>query len=324
MNLATFLNLLSIIGVLFLLMATGFLARRLKIINEDSPKHLSKLIISIGQPMMIVAALISKDFSAENLKAGLFYMLLGFLLHPLMALLGFAFSPLFPDRRQRNLSTFGFIFNNCAFIGFPILDAIFGNNGPFYGSFFVIGFHVYLWTLGMWILSRGEEHIRLTPKKAVFNYGTIPCLIGLALYLLKGVIPVPAIFDFTAKFANYLGALCLPISVLVTGALLASQDFKKMLTEKRLYLFNALKLLCIPMLVCLLAKLVTLGMADSYNIVLFCAVISAMPCAATITMLAEMYDLDSPYAARMVGSTSILSLATLPLIYFLGDLIARL
>ena len=60
------------------------------------------------------------------------------------------------------------------------------------------------------------------------------------------------------------------------------------------------------------------------SIVLFCAVISALPCAATISMLAEMYDLDSPYAARMVGSTSILSLATLPLIYFIGDLIARL
>ena len=321
MNLATFLNLLSIIGILFLLMVTGFLARRTKIINEDSTKHLSKLIIAIGQPMMIVAALISKDFSAENLKAGLFYMLLGFLLHPIMALFGFLFSPLFPDRRQRNLSTFGFIFNNCGFIGFPILGAIFGSNGPFYGAFFVIGFHIYLWTLGIWILSRGEEHIRLTPKKALLNYGTVPCLCGFLLYLLKGVLPLPA---FLIDFTNHLGNLCLPISVLVTGALLASQDFKKMLSDRRLYLFNAVKLIGIPLLVCLLAKLVTLGMADSYSTVLFCAVIAALPCAATISMLAEMYDLDSPYAARMVGSTSILSLATLPLIYYLGDLIARL
>ena len=324
MDLSTFFNLLSIIGVLFLLMATGFLARRVKIINEDSPKHLSKLIISIGQPMMIVAALIGKDFSAENLKAGLFYMLLGFLLHPLLALFGFLFAPLCSGKNQRNLTVFAFIFNNCAFIGFPILSAVFGDNGPFYGSFFVIGFHVYLWTLGMWILSRGESHIRLTPKKAVFNYGTIPCLIGLVLYLLKGVIPVPAIFQFSATFSNYLGSLCLPISVLVTGALLASQDFKELLADKRLYLFNALKLIAVPALICLIAKVVTLGMADSYNIVLFCGVICAMPCAATITMLAEMYDLDSPYAARMVGSSSILSLATLPLIYFLADWIARL
>lgn len=324
MNLATFLNLVSIVGVLFLLMATGFVARRLNVIREDSPKHLSRLIISICQPMMIVAALLGKDFSLQALKAGLFYMLLGFLIHPLSALLGFLFSPLFPDRRQRNLSTFGFIFTNCAFIGFPILGAIFGENGPFYGSFFVIGFHVYLWTLGLWILSRGEAHIRLTPKKAFINYGTVPCLIGLGLYVLKGTVPAPAIFDFIAKFANYLGALCLPISVLVTGARLATQDLKQLLCDRRMYVFNALKLLCIPLFMCLIAKLVTLGMTDSYDIVLFCTVITAMPCATTVTMLSEMYDLDSPYAARMVGSSSILSLATLPLIYFIGDLIARL
>ena len=324
MDLKTFWDLLSIIGVLFLLMATGFLARKIGVINLESTKHLSKLIIVIGQPMMIVAALISKDFSAENLKAGLFYMALGFLLHPMLALFGFLFAPICSKGRQRNLTTFGFIFNNCAFIGFPILSAIFGDNGPFYGSFFVIGFHIYLWTMGMWILSRGEKHVKLTPKKAIVNYGTIPCIIGLGLYLLKGAIPVPAIFDFSYTFTNYLGSLCLPISVLVTGVLLASQDFKRLLADKRLYLFNAIKLILVPTIICILAKLVTLGMADNYDIVLFCGVICGMPCAATITMLAEMYDLDSPYAARMVGSTSILSLATLPLIYFIGDFIARL
>ena len=321
MDLATFLNLLSIIGILFLLMVAGFLSRRFGIINEESTKHLSKLIVALGQPMMIVAALIGKDFSPENLRAGLFYMLLGFLLHPAMAVFAFLLSPLFPDRVQRNLSTFGLIFNNCGFIGFPILGAIFGANGPFYGAFFVIGFHVYLWTLGIWILSRGEEHIRLTPKKALCNYGTIPCLIGFLLYLLKAVLPLPT---FLISFTDHLGNLCLPISVLVTGALLANQDFKKMLKDGRLYLFNAIKLIAIPLLICLLAKVVTLGMKDSYSIVLFCTVISALPCAATISMLAEMYDLDSPYAARMVGSTSIISLGTLPLLYYIGDLVARL
>ena len=111
---------------------------------------------------------------------------------------------------------------------------------------------------------------------------------------------------------------------MVTGALLASQDFKKLLSDKRLYLFNLLKLIGIPLLVCFIVKLVTLGMADSYNIVLFCTVMAALPSAATVTMLAEMYDLDSPYAARVVGSTSILSLATLPLLYFIADLVAKL
>ncbi|MBQ8341110.1 MAG: hypothetical protein IJY22_01870 [Clostridia bacterium] len=73
-----------------------------------------------------------------------------------------------------------------------------------------------------------------------------------------------------------------------------------------------------------MAKLVTLGMADSYRTVLFCTVIAALPSAATITMLSEMYDISPAYAAQTVGSSSLLSVGTLPLMYFIGDLIARL
>ena len=321
MSAETFQNLLSIIGILFLLLVAGFICRRTGIVDEVASKRLSSLIVCLGQPMMIIGALIGKEFSPEMLKQGLFYMLLGFLLHPLLALIAFIASPLFPDRAQKSLSMFAFIFTNCGFIGFPILDAIFPGQGAFYGAFYVIGFHIYLWTLGIWILSRGQENIRLTPKKALLNYGTVPCAIGFLLYLAKAVIPIPS---FVIDFSNHLGNLCLPISVLVTGALLASQDFKKLLSDKRLYLFNLLKLIGIPLLVCFIVKLVTLGMADSYNIVLFCTVMAALPSAATVTMLAEMYDLDSPYAARVVGSTSILSLATLPLLYFIADLVAKL
>ena len=321
MDLSTFQNLLSIIGILFLLLVTGFICRRTRIIDEISSKRLSTLIVCLGQPMMIIGALIGKEFSTEMLMQGLFYMLLGFLLHPLLALISFLLSPLFHGQTQKNLSMFAMIFTNCGFIGFPILDAIFPGKGAFFGAFYVIGFHIYLWTLGIFILSRGQDNIRLTPKKALLNYGTVPCALGFLLYLSKAILPIP---DFVIDYSNHLGNLCLPISVLVTGALLAGQDLKKLVADSRLYLFNALKLLAIPAVVCLLVKLVTLGMANSYNIVLFCTVMAALPSAATISMLAEMYDLDSPYAARLVGSTSILSLASLPLIYFIGDLVARL
>lgn len=321
MDLTTFFNLLSIIGVLFLLLGTGYVCRRLNIIDDLASKRLSKLIISVGQPMMIVGALIGKEFSTELLKSGLFYMLIGFLLHPLMALIAYLASPLFPAGSRKSISIFSVIFNNCGFIGLPILNTIFPGRGAFLGAFFLIGFHVYIWTLGIWILSRDNENIKLTPKKAILNLGTIPCFIGLVLYLLKAVIPIPT---FVIDFTNHLGNLCLPISVLIIGALIAAQGMKPIFTNGRLYLFNLIKLICVPLVVCLVAKLVTLGMQDSYSIVLFCTVIAAMPSATTVAMLAELYDLDSKYAAQAVGSTSLLSVGTLPLMYFIGDLIARL
>ena len=321
MDLSSFFHLLSIIGVLFLLMATGFICRRTGVIDELSSKRFSGLIIKVGQPMMIIGALIEKEFDVALLREGALYLLLGFLLHPLMALVAFLTGGLYREENERKISQFATIFTNCGFIGFPILEAVFPGKGSFNGAFFLIGFHVYIWTLGMLILGRGREDIRLTPKKALLNYGTVPCAIGLSLYLLKAVLPIPT---FLVDFANYLGNLCLPIAVLITGALLATQPIGAMLKNKKLYLFNAIKLLGVPLLVCALAKLATLTVADGSTIVLFCTVIAALPSATTITMLSELYDLDSAYAAQAVGSSSVLSVATLPLMYFIADLVARL
>ncbi|MBQ3483111.1 MAG: AEC family transporter [Clostridia bacterium] len=323
MDLSTFLNLLSLIGALALLLVTGFLCRRLGIMDDVASKRFSKLIITVGQPMMIVAALIGKEFSPALFKEGLLYMGLGFLLHPVLALFALLTGPIYRDPGQRKISQFATIFTNCGFIGLPILNAVFPGKGAFIGAFFLIGFHVYVWTLGIVILGQGREDIKLTPRKALLNYGTVPCAIGLGLYVLQAVVPIPAPI---VTFTDSLGDLCMPISVLITGGLMATLPLKRVFTNLRLYMFNVLKLIAIPLAVCLLAKLATLGLPreSAYPLVLFCTVVSALPSAATVTMLAELYDLDAPYAAQTVGSTSLLSIGTLPLLYVLGDLIARI
>jgi len=321
MDTSTFFNLLTIIGVLFLVMAAGYICRLRDIINDSTSKRMSKLIIEIGQPLLIIGSLISKEFSLELLKSALVYLAIGFLLHPLMGLIALLAGRFFPDPDERKLTQFALTFTNCAFIGFPILAAVFPENGTFYGSFFVIGFHIYIWTLGIYMLSRGREDIRLTPRKAFINFGTVPCAIGLALYLLKAFVPMPTLL---IDCCGYMGGLCMPISVLITGALLATQAPRDIVTNPRLYLFNAIKLIALPLAVCGISKLVTLGMQGSYEIVMFCTVISALPSAATITMLSELYGIKPGYAAQTVGSSSLLSVATLPLLYFLADLVAKL
>ncbi len=321
MDTTTFFNLLTIIGVLFLVMAAGYFSRLRGIINDNASNRMSKLIIEIGQPLLIIGSLISKEFSWELFKSGLLYLAIGFLLHPLMALIALLAGRFFPDPDEKKLTQFALTFTNCAFIGFPILAAVFPENGTFYGSFFVIGFHVYIWTLGIYMLSRGRDDIKLTPKKAFINFGTVPCAIGLVLYLLQAVLPMPAVLT---DFCGYMGGLCMPISVLITGALLAKESPRDIVTNPRLYLFNAIKLIFLPLIVCGIAKLVTLGMTSSYEIVMFCTVISALPSAATITMLSELYDIKPGYAAQTVGSSSLLTVATLPLMYFLADLVAKL
>ena len=323
MDQAVFYDLLGVIGILFLILFCGVICRRVGIIDDAAAHRLSKLIIWLCQPMMIVGALISKPFTPELLREGAVYALIGLLLFPLVALFAFPMTHFFADPDEQKLSRFALIFTNCGFLGFPILEAIFPGKGSFYGAFFVIGFHVYIWTLGIWILARGRDDIRLTWRKALVNFGTVPCLIGILLYLSKAVLPfeIPTLF---VSFCNKLGDLCMPISVLVTGALLATQSPRTLLGSRRLWCFNFCKLLALPLLVALVAKLVTLWMPDPYRIILFATTIAALPSASTVTMLGELYDVKPGYAAATVGTSSLLTVATLPLMYFIGDWIARL
>ena len=322
-----FPSLLTIMVTLFFLLIVGYLARKLNIIDSSASKHLSRLIISIGQPMMIISALNKVEFTKENLAIAWQVTLISFAMHTLLSLLAFFLCKIYKKKNEAKIFEFGLVFANCGFIGFPIMDSILGDGiGSFMGAFYVISFHLFIWTWGLLILGRGREDIKLTPKKILFNYGTVPCTIGVLIFFLKPLIPVPTWlapvwFDGAlGRFMEYLGGLCTPISVLITGSLLATVSLKKTVRNPRLYAHSFFKLLLLPMIACVLAKLC--GLSDVY--ILLCTAMAAMPGAATITMLAELYDIEPGLASETVGVTSLLATGTLPLMMFFADLVIRM
>lgn len=315
-----FSALLAIIATLFLLMACGFFARKKGIIDDVASKRFSTLIIKIGQPMMIVSALVEAEFSYANLKDGLIIVGLGIALHIVVAGIAFLLCKGFKDIDERKITEFSLVFTNSGFIGFPIMEALFGSKGLFLASFYVISFHLFIWSWGIAILARKRPDIKLTVRKIFINLGSIPCLIGLLIYL--AVIPFPnfVLPSFISKFLSYLSGLCTPISVLVTGALLATRTPKQIFGSGKIYYFSALKLIGMPLVICLLGKLIGLP-AD---MVLFCTVEAALPAAATITMFSEIYNLNAGYASQTVGTSSLLSVGTLPLVLLLAEWIVKL
>ena len=224
---------------------------------------------------------------------------------------------------------FSLVFANCGFLGFPVLDAILGEGiGSFIGAFYFISFHLFIWSWGIMILARGREDIKMTPKKALLNYGTVPCAIGVLIYLLKPVFVFPepfaqsasVIFEAIGKFLSYLGGLCTPISVLITGALMATVPLSSMFKNGKLYLHSVIKLIAFPILVCILGKLAGLDR----TFLLLITAMAGVPSAATITMFGELYDIDPAYASQTVGMTSVFSTATLPAVMLFAQWMATL
>ncbi len=306
-----FLSLLSTIATLFLLLVAGYGSRKLGIINDVASKNLSKLIVQLGQPMLIIGSLLSVEYSPQNLKQGLTITACGFLTHFILATLAFIFCKPIRDFDERKITEFSCIFGNCGFVGFPILKALFGNIGLFWGAFFIVSFHLTLWTWGISIYARKRPDIKLTPKKIIVNFGTIPCLIGVALYLSQAI-PGMTIPLFVRDFLTYLSNLCTPITMLITGALLATRTPKQIFGNKNIYYLCALKMLLFPMIVLLITHL--LGLSN--EIVMLLTVMAAMPSAAMVSMLSELYDVNPGYASQSVGTTTLLCTLTLPIVLY--------
>lgn len=303
-----FSSLLSTIACLFLLLVVGFIGGKLKIISETSTERFSELIVKIGQPFLIINSIICQKCTPENLRTGLLIFLLGICMHGGMAALAFFLAKPIKKLDERALSEYAMFFANCGFMGFPVIQSLYGEEGLFYGAFFIMSFHLFVWTLGLVILAKGGEGIRITPKKILLNFGTIPCLIGFVLFVTR--LPIPG---FILEMSNYLSGLCTPIAMLIAGANISRRSLKKMFTNPKIYYTSAVKLIVMPLVAGTVLWLI--GMPD--YIVVFGTVMASMPSASLITMFGEMYRISPGYAAEIVGSTTIFSTATiLPVVYY--------
>lgn len=301
----------SVLTLLFMVVV-GYAIRRLNIIDDKISKNLSTLVIVVGQPFMLIGALLKNEYSPELLKTGLFVTFLGLVVHTLLAVVSHFAAKLWRDAEESRILEFSLIFANCAFIGFPILEAAFGAKGLFYGSFYVISFNLFMWSYGMFVLGRVRREIKMSPLKMIVNYGTTPCLIGLALYVWQLKLPA-----FLLTGASYIGAICTPLSTFVIGSLLAAIPVKKIFGSGKVYLFCFLKLIVLPLIVAAAAKIV--GLSNEF--VVLSAIMSALPTAANTAMFAEIYDIKPKLAAHAVGMSSLLAPAAIPLILFVTDLI---
>ena len=316
-----------VVATLFILLAVGFFCRKVKIIDDIASKKLSRLILTIGQPAMLAGSLASAEYNEDTLKTALIMTGLGFVFHAFLAVIAFTFAlPLKKNLDEQKLSEFGLMFTNCAFIGFPIFEALLPGKGQFMASFLCISFNVLIWTWGLVIIGRGRKDIKLTVKKALINFGTIPCTVGFIFFLLKSPSVGFALPEFVTQSLQYLTNLCTPISVLITGALIATQSPKKIFLNWKMYYFNAVKLVVFPIIVCLISKLLLLVIPveglDVYAT--FVTAAAALPTASSVTMMAESYDLDSGYSSLTVGTTSILAVLTIPLTMMLAQWIFAL
>ena len=146
-------------AVLFLMLAVGYGANKLKILDADANRMLTRLVMNITMPCMVLNAVLGGDIQISGGETLLFLLLvaLSFLL---MFLLGLAVpGALRVPKEDSGVYRFMVIFSNCGFMGYPIAQALYGEEAVFYVSLYNIVFNVLVFSLGVRYISGKTEKL---------------------------------------------------------------------------------------------------------------------------------------------------------------------
>ena len=305
-------NIVNQMLLLFLLMAAGFIADKCKVMNADLNRGLSKLVLNVTLPAMVLAAVLKADHSLETAQV---FVLLGVAvgLYLFLIPLGYLFTKLLAVKDgEKGVYRYSFIFGNIGFMGFPVVAAIYAGDAVmavFYASFFQLPFCFLNYTLGVHLMA-GEDAPKRPWWKAALQPGVIVPIVGLALYLLNVSMP-----DVIVGTADKLGSITTPASMLIIGATVAEMPLRNVFVTWRLYPATVIKIAIVPGLFWALLRVLSLPLDP---IMLGVAVImAAMPTANSSTMLCHTYGGDAELAASSVVVTTIASVVGVPLLAWL-------
>lgn len=287
--------------ILFLLIGCGFAAVKTGVLKQEGKQTLSNLLLYLVVPAMIVHSYMM-EFSEEILHN----LLAAFGMSVLAILIGTAITLLLTARRKdRRAPIFRFacVFSNAAYMGFPLISALFGAEGLLYASAYVTVFNILLWTMGYGMVS-GSSNPKEVARSLLHTPVLYAMVVGLAIYLLQ--IPVP---NLIAQPIDLLSGMNTPLSMLITGMLIAAGDLKSIVCDRHIWKLAALRMVLIPAVcVAVFALLGFHGMSAQVVLLLECC-----PAAAITSVFAVQFGHEERFAAGSVVLTTLLSIVTLPL-----------
>ena len=297
--------------IMFLVILLGFIIKKSKIVTQKGAKQLSDILLLFVTPCVIIESY-QVDFRADLA----FKLIIAFAFAVIIMFLAVGVARLvyFKDKSQAAIiNKFAMAYPNCGFMGIPLLDAVLGSTGVFFGSAYVAVFNVFNWTHGVVLFNPDKKGLSI--KKILINPGIIGVTVGLILFFAQIKLPYVV---FTA--VSYIADLNTPLAMVLIGMFLADVDFKAAFCKINLYIVSAFRLIIIPIIAIFILKLSFVPQEVATALI----ILASCPTATVTTLFAAKYDNDACYASELVAINTLVSILTLPLMVAFATLIPAL
>ncbi len=309
----TFLATLSPMLVMFLYIALGYIANKLKLVPENTATVLSKLENYFFVPALIINTFM-KYCTVDSVMKNSNLILYSTAILAVAMTISIFFARFFSTQDyRRNIYKYALTFGNFSFMGNAIVPVILGELALYKYMLYILPLNIAVYTWGLIILipKNGEKKSVL---QSLLNPIFVSILIGAFLGLtgIKDYVP-----QFLTTTLTNCAACMAPLAMILTGFVIGSYSFKKLITKKRIYIATLLRLIILPSL--FLGLLVLFGTDKE---ILFLTLFAfATPLGLNTVVFPAAYGGDASTGASMAMISHTFCIITIPIMYAIIDLL---
>lgn len=288
---------------LYLFLLLGWLFGRLK---QDLPSHtglLSFLLVNLLLPAKVFITF-QRNFTVSYLSENRITILLSLGLLLLLVLIAKPLAHLLTkDGHRRRVYRYSLTVSNYAYMGYVLVEDLFGTAALTDLILFCIPFAFYTYTFGYAMLTGKERSMKrlLNPLSVAILFGIVFGLAGLSL---------PTVLD---KAFSASSACVGPISMVLTGLVLSTFSLRSLVTDKGVFAVVGLRLVALPLAVLGLFKLIGLTGIVPAAALTSAVMMASMPCGLNTIVFPRLMGEDCAPGARLAFLSHLLSVLTLPI-----------
>ncbi len=293
---------------LFALVVVGFMAGKLGYLGGDFDRQLSRLVINITCPALILSSAMTGELPDRQYILPL--LLISTVTYVLLA--GAAFLlPKYITRKADDQGPVGFalMFGNVGFMGYPVVASIFGHEAVFYAAVLNVVNTFAVFTIGTILITGTSSDKDRFQKKVLYS---TPML---AAYLTMGIVAlqIDNIPTAISQPLTMLGNITVPAALLIIGSSMSNLSFRTMLGNGTVYATTLLRLAILPVGV----HYLMMALGFSPFVVNINTLVIAMPVATYGTILCLKYNKDTTMITEVTFITTLASMITIPLLVML-------
>lgn len=296
------------VGVLYIIVAIGYICDKAGIYTEDTAKKTVNFLLYFVASCTLINSFIKIEATPDTVVKFFTAFGVSAATHTIAILLNML---TFRNRSDERNAVYKFasIYGNVAFMALPLAQAVLGDEGVLYCAGGAVVFNLFTFTHGVKLMSK--DSAKLSIKKLIINPGVIAVVIGLPVFLTGLELPY-----IVTRPVEMLADLNTPVAMLVFGTYLSKTDLRSMLFDKKIYAVALIKLIVLP--------LICMGVYYAFGLkgTLLTAVIitASVPSANNTFMFSSVYGRDTAVASKTVALVSFLSILTMPVIIAITQL----